>query len=80
MSSVPPKNTRYENNLQIRFLQGCSRTGTGFHFHKDFLVSYTLNNFLLQFCGICLYNRYGENAKEALLDDVCGSVKIGLFL
>lgn len=22
-----------------------------------------------QFCGICLYNRYGENAKEALLDD-----------
>ncbi|ESN99142.1 hypothetical protein HELRODRAFT_189004 [Helobdella robusta] len=22
-----------------------------------------------QFCGICLYNRYGENVKEALLDD-----------
>lgn len=47
------------------------------HFKKNqpilyfFYIRYVYPKNIFQFCGPCLRNRYGEEAKEALKDEAC---------
>lgn len=39
--------------------------------YKKFYIRYVYPKNIFQFCGPCLRNRYGEEAKEALKDEAC---------